>query len=117
MEYEGRTISKNCLIDLLYFYKKHTDEKVEVKFYFNLALATYRCLCVIRLPLSSAVRHIEYKRFYHLPWKQLPEFMGLLAIMLNSTKCLARPLLPLDFKSCSLGSLRKDDVDDSENVI
>ena len=28
--------------------------------------------------------------------------MGLLAITLNSTKYSARPLLPLDFKSCSL---------------
>ena len=42
---------------------KKSDEKVEIKLYFNLALDTNPCLCVIRLLFSSAVQHIGYERF------------------------------------------------------
>jgi len=58
--------------------KKKNHEKVEIKLYFNLALATNPCVCVIRLLFSSGVRHIGYERFYQVPCKPLPECMRFL---------------------------------------
>ena len=49
-------------------------------------------LYVIRLLFSSVVRHIGYKRFYHLLCKPLPEFTGFLAMILNFMKMFSKAL-------------------------